>query len=79
MDAPENKRNFKITVSYDGSRYSGWQRQKNGLAVQEVLEGAVGRVCGHPVVIFGSGRTDAGVHAEGQAASFFTSSKRAPG
>jgi tRNA pseudouridine38-40 synthase len=78
MDTPKSERNFKIKVSYDGTAYSGWQRQKNGLAIQEVLEKAVGKVCGHPVVIFGSGRTDAGVHAEGQIASFFTAADRTP-
>jgi tRNA pseudouridine38-40 synthase len=78
MDTSVNTRNFKITVSYDGTRYAGWQRQENGRAIQELLEEAVGRVCGHPVLIFGSGRTDAGVHAEGQVASFGTYSSRTP-
>ncbi|MDR2199741.1 MAG: tRNA pseudouridine(38-40) synthase TruA [Deltaproteobacteria bacterium] len=71
-------RNFKIKVAYRGTGLSGWQRQENGLAVQELLEDAVGKVCGHPVTIHGSGRTDAGVHAAGQIASFFTKSARTP-
>ncbi|MDR2349238.1 MAG: tRNA pseudouridine(38-40) synthase TruA [Deltaproteobacteria bacterium] len=75
----KNTVNFKIIVSYNGARYAGWQRQENGLAVQELLETAVGKVCGHPVIVRGSGRTDAGVHALGQVASFETGSKRTPG
>jgi tRNA pseudouridine38-40 synthase len=65
-------------VAYDGRGLSGWQRQDNGLSVQELLEGAVGRVCGHKVTVTGSGRTDAGVHAAGQTASFETASGRTP-
>jgi tRNA pseudouridine38-40 synthase len=71
-------RNFKITVAYDGRGLSGWQRQENGVTVQELLEEAVGKVCGHRVIVWGSGRTDAGVHATGQVASFNTSSSRTP-
>jgi len=70
--------NFKITVEYDGRPFSGWQRQGPGagLTVQGVLEEALGRLCGHPVTLHGSGRTDAGVHARGQVASFVTGSRR---
>jgi tRNA pseudouridine38-40 synthase len=71
-------RNFRLRVSYRGAGLCGWQRQENGLSVQELLEGAVGRVCGHPVTVHGSGRTDAGVHAEGQVASFLTTADRSP-
>jgi tRNA pseudouridine38-40 synthase len=59
---------YKLTVEYDGSALVGWQRQKNGLSVQEVLETAVTRFCGESVVVHGAGRTDAGVHAIGQVA-----------
>jgi tRNA pseudouridine38-40 synthase len=69
---------FKLTVAYDGRGLSGWQRQDNGLSVQELLERALGRVCGHRVAVTGSGRTDAGVHAAGQTASFETASGRTP-
>jgi tRNA pseudouridine38-40 synthase len=69
--------NFKITVEYDGRPFAGWQRQAPGpLTVQGVLEEALGRLCGHPVTIHGSGRTDARVHARGQVASFVTASPR---
>ena len=59
---------YKLTVEYDGSALVGWQRQKNGLSVQEVLETAVARFCGETVVVHGAGRTDSGVHATGQVA-----------
>jgi tRNA pseudouridine38-40 synthase len=59
---------YKLIVEYDGSGFVGWQRQKNGLAVQEVLEIAVKRFSGATVVVHGAGRTDSGVHAIGQVA-----------
>jgi tRNA pseudouridine38-40 synthase len=74
----QGPRNFKLKVSYRGTGLSGWQRQENGLSVQEILEGALSKVCGHGVVAHGSGRTDAGVHAEGQVASFVTRALRTP-
>lgn len=66
-------RNFKITIEYDGTNYFGWQRQadiKNLPTVQGALEKAIQRLFGKKVSIVGSGRTDTGVHALGQAASF---------
>ena len=65
-------RNIRLTLEYDGTRYHGWQRQKNGLTIQEVLETALARLTGDPVTLHGSGRTDAGVHALGQIANFRT-------
>ncbi|HUC68030.1 MAG TPA: tRNA pseudouridine(38-40) synthase TruA [Stellaceae bacterium] len=59
---------YKLTLEYDGSGLVGWQRQANGLSVQEVLEAAVERFCGAPVTVHGAGRTDAGVHALAQTA-----------
>jgi tRNA pseudouridine38-40 synthase len=59
---------YKLIIEYDGSDLVGWQRQKNGLSVQEVLEIAVERFCGETVVVHGAGRTDSGVHAIGQTA-----------
>ncbi|MEO8483822.1 MAG: tRNA pseudouridine(38-40) synthase TruA [Acidobacteriota bacterium] len=59
-----------MTVAYDGTNYVGWQRQENGLSVQQVLEEALQPMCGDDVpVLMGAGRTDAGVHASGQVAS----------
>ncbi len=65
------ERNFKLTLCYDGTRYRGWQRQGNTAdTVQGKLETLLGRVLEQKVEIHGSGRTDAGVHAAGQVASF---------
>ena len=61
-----------LTVEYDGTAYAGWQRQINGLAVQQVLEEALSCACGHPVSVTGSSRTDAGVHALMQMVHFDT-------
>ena len=68
-------RNIKLTIRYDGTRYSGWQSQKNGLAIQDVIQGAIKTITGQRVNLVGSGRTDAGVHAEAQVANFKTKSK----
>lgn len=62
-------RTLKITLSYDGTRYVGWQRQASGESVQGLLEEAVARFEGNAVSAQGAGRTDAGVHALGQVAS----------
>ena len=59
---------YKLTIEYEGSGFVGWQRQKNGLAVQEVVEKAVEMYSQHSVSVQGAGRTDAGVHAIGQVA-----------
>jgi len=59
---------FKLVIEYDGAPYVGWQRQANGLSVQEVIETALEALCGEEVAIRGAGRTDAGVHASGQVA-----------
>jgi tRNA pseudouridine38-40 synthase len=65
-------RNIKLTIAYDGGGFSGWQNQKNGRTVQGELERALGKLHKHPVTLTGAGRTDAGVHARGQAANFYT-------
>lgn len=57
---------YKLTLEYDGTPFVGWQRQANGLSVQQVVEDAVRAFAGEQVTVFGSGRTDAGVHALGQ-------------
>ena len=64
-------KNYKIILQYDGSRYKGWQTQKNtDMTIQGKLEAVLERMAGHPVEIHGSGRTDAGVHALAQTADF---------
>ena len=67
--------NIKLTIQYDGTNYCGWQSQKNGVAIQNVIEKALKKVVGESVKLIGSGRTDSGVHAKGQVANFKTKSK----
>ena len=69
---------YKITIEYDGSHFCGWQKQKDALSVQEVLEKAVYDFSHETVEIQGSGRTDAGVHALGQVAHFDLSKETTP-
>ena len=59
---------YKLTLEYDGAPYVGWQRQANGLSVQQALEDAILAASGEEAVANGAGRTDAGVHATGQVA-----------
>ena len=59
-----------LLVQYNGSSYSGWQRQKNALTVQEILEKALFKITNYFVKTFAAGRTDAGVHASGQVVHF---------
>ncbi len=68
-------RNFKMIVEYDGAAYCGWQRQLNGVSIQQLLEEAVGRITSDKVTLIGSGRTDAGVHAINQVANFKSPTK----
>jgi len=65
-------RNIKLIIAYDGTDFCGWQRQENDRTVQEEIENALEKMHGHPVNLSGSGRTDSGVHAAGQAANFHT-------
>jgi len=65
-----------IGIEYDGTAYNGWQRQKSGIGVQEVVERALGFVADHPLEAVCAGRTDTGVHASGQVAHFDTSVER---
>ena len=65
-------RNLKLTLSYDGSDFSGWQVQADAGTIQGTLASAIGRVTGEIVLPQGSGRTDAGVHALAQVATFST-------
>lgn len=63
--------NYKIIIQYDGTKYNGWQRQGNvHNTIQGRFENVLSKMCGTKIEIFASGRTDAGVHAEGQVANF---------
>ena len=68
-------RNIRLVVAYDGTRYHGWQRQKNGLAIQAVIEECLQLMTQFPVKLLASGRTDAGVHALNQVCNFKTPSQ----
>lgn len=61
---------FRITLAYDGTNYVGWQRQAAGTSIQGLIEDALRALDDRPVAVVGAGRTDAGVHALGQVASF---------
>ena len=65
-----NRITHVLKVEYDGTNYSGWQRQNNGNSVQQEIEEALKKLTGHEIHVLGSGRTDAGVHARGQIAHF---------
>jgi tRNA pseudouridine38-40 synthase len=67
-------RNLKLVLAYDGSEFSGWQVQPDAATIQGTLASAIGRVTGEKVLPQGSGRTDAGVHALAQVATFATES-----
>ena len=61
-------RSVQLVLQYDGAEFAGWQRQAEARTVQGVLEAAASRLCDEPIAVVGAGRTDAGVHARGQAA-----------
>ena len=67
-------RKIKIFLEYEGTRYHGWQYQPNKLSIQEVLENKLHKITKKKTRVIGSGRTDSGVHAEGQVAHFQTAS-----
>ena len=68
----------KLTLEYDGTNYCGWQIQPNGVSVQEKLQDALFELTGEKISVTGSGRTDSGVHAKGQVASFSTDRENIP-
>lgn len=61
---------YKLTIAYDGTAYHGWQRQKNGITVQEVIEGILSEIFRSEITVTGCSRTDAGVHAKTYVCSF---------
>jgi tRNA pseudouridine38-40 synthase len=69
---------YKLTIEYNGYGLVGWQRQENGPSAQQILEEAVEKFCGQQTLVYGSGRTDAGVHALGQVAHVDLPSPYAP-
>ena len=73
-DSKETMRNLKLTLAYDGTEFSGWQVQPDRQTIQGALASAIGRLTGENVLPQGSGRTDAGVHAFAQVATFATES-----
>ena len=73
------KKNIRITLEYDGSRYDGWQKQGNtDNTIQGKLENVLFRMAGEEIEVHGSGRTDAGVHARGQVANFHINAEICP-
>lgn len=71
--------NYKMIIQYDGTRYNGWQRQKGTEnTIQGKLESILSKMSGKPIEIQGAGRTDAGVHARGQAANFVLDTELPP-
>ena len=71
-------RTLQLVLQYDGARFAGWQRQPGERTVQGVLEDAIERLCGTHITVLGAGRTDAGVHALGQAAGVKVPEKWTP-
>lgn len=75
-----NMKNYRMTIQYDGTKYNGWQRQGNTAnTIQGKLESILEKMTGHKVEIHGSGRTDKGVHAKGQVASFKINTQKSDG
>lgn len=69
---------IRLLVAYDGTNYHGWQIQPNGISIQEMIEKKIALITGEAVNVLSSGRTDAGVHALGQVASFRTDAQLTP-
>lgn len=69
------QRNIRLIVAYDGTELNGYQSQQNGITVQDCLESALSLVCNEPISIYGASRTDAGVHAQFQVVTFFTTGR----
>ena len=65
----------KLVVAYDGTNYRGWQLQKNGVTIEEVLNRELCALLGEPIAVMGASRTDSGVHALGNVAVFNTENR----
>jgi tRNA pseudouridine38-40 synthase len=74
MTSVQSRRNIALLIEYDGTAYCGWQIQRNGRSVQAAIEEKISSLLQETIKITGAGRTDAGVHARGQVANFYTSS-----
>lgn len=72
MREPSERRNIALRVAYDGTAFSGWQKQARDPSIQGSLEQALTKICKHPITLYGCSRTDAGVHAQGHVSNFFT-------
>lgn len=68
-------KNIRLCMQFDGTKYHGWQIQKNAITIQELLENAIFKITGERVSVIGCGRTDAGVHAKGYVCNFKTGAK----
>jgi tRNA pseudouridine38-40 synthase len=75
----ETKRNIRLILAFEGTAYHGWQIQNDSLTLQGLLSDTIARITGENVTLTGSGRTDAGTHARGLVANFYTGSRIAPG
>ena len=73
-----DEKNIKLILAYDGGRYHGWQRQKDKLTIQGIIEEKIQIMVEKPIKLIASGRTDAGVHAFSQVCNFLTISKIGP-
>lgn len=71
-------RNIRLTITYDGTDYCGWQTQAGQPTIQDEIERAIEKMVGRRPKLLGSGRTDAGVHAHAQVATFYTTAKYTP-
>ncbi len=71
-------RNIRLLIQYDGTNYHGWQMQDNAVTIQGILEDALAKITGERLRVMAAARTDAGVHALGQVASFKTNSGMQP-
>ena len=66
---------YQIIIEYNGTNFVGWQIQKNGVSIQEVIQKALSKTLKQLIVLYGSGRTDSGVHALAQSAHFISKTK----